>query len=331
MHRIAAFLVLPILLLASLTVACGGSEDSSGSNGGNWSSEALNKSQQQLQAQLIGSQIGKGSSRLAFGILKPDPKDPNVASLVHDATAHVTLYKLDGDSGTAAGDFDLTPIQLRENTNHQHTDGTNHLHDDPLATVYVVNTDLDRTDWWGASLDIKVGDREYKDVKLRFFVAEKTSEPGIGDAVPAIKQLTTKDIPDIAMIDSSTPPRPALHDLTVADALQNGKPTVIAFATPAFCQTRFCGPVVDTVIAPLQQKYGARANFIHIEPYKLDEARKGRLIAIPEMQQWGLMSEPWVFVLDATGKVAAKYEGIMSEEELEPVIQRVLSGQAARN
>jgi len=330
-HRVVALFLVPFVLLGALAVGCGGSDDAASSSGGSWSSDALSKSQQQLQAQVIGSQIGKGPARLAFGILKPDPKDPDVASLVHDATAHVTLYKLDGDRGTPAGDFDLTPVQLRENTQHQHTDGTQHLHDDPLATVYVVNTTLDQTDWWGASLDIKIADKEYKGVKLRFFVADKTTEPGIGDSVPAIKQLTTKDVPDVAMIDSSTPPRPQLHNLTVADALQSGKASLIAFATPAFCQTRFCGPVVDSVVAPLQEKYGARMNFLHIEPYKLDEARKGRLIAIPEMAQWGLQSEPWIFVLDANGRVAAKFEGVMSLEEVEPVIQRVLGGQAARN
>jgi hypothetical protein len=165
---------------------------------------------------------------------------------------------------------------------------------------------------------------------VKFFVADKTTEPAVGATVPPSKQLTTKDVPDVAMIDSSVPPRPELHDITVKDAIANGKPSVIAFATPAFCQTRFCGPVVDSVVVPLEQKYSGQANFLHIEPYKLDEARNnGRLIAIPEMQDWGLQSEPWVFVLDSTGHVAAKFEGIMSEDEVEPVLQQVINGQMA--
>lgn len=314
MHRMLTLLVVPLALAGLLLAACGGSEESS---------------RPEIEAQLIGSQVGVGAARLAFGIIKIDPKDPGVGSLVHDASARVTLYKLDGDQSSPAGEFDLTPVQLRENTQHQHTDGTQHLHDDPLATVYVLNTTLDRTDWWGASLDVEVDGKRYRDIKLRFFVSDKTTEPAIGDTVPAIKQLTTKDVPDVAMIDSSTPPRPELHDLTVADALKNGKPTLIAFATPAFCQTRFCGPVVDAVVAPLWQEYGSRMNFLHIEPYKLDEARKGTLVAIPEMATWGLQSEPWVFVLDGAGRVVAKFEGVMSQEEVEPSVQKVLSGQTA--
>ena len=58
--------------------------------------------------------------------------------------------------------------------------------------------------------------------------------------------------------------------------------------------------------------------------------RRARAVwSIPEMQEWGLPSEPWIFVLDAEGEVAAKYEGIMSEEEVGPVVERVLSEQVA--
>ncbi|MGE0134858.1 MAG: TlpA family protein disulfide reductase [Dehalococcoidia bacterium] len=322
MHRLVS-LLLPLALVGLVAAACGGSDEA----GDSWSAEALGSRRGPVEAQIIsGSQIGQGPARLAFGIIRSDE-----GSLVHDATARVTLYTLDGDEGTSVGEFELTPVQLLENTEHHHDDGTRHLHDDPLATVYVLNTTLDRTDWWGASLDIEADGKEYKDVRTRFFVADKTSEPAIGAEVPAISQLTTKDVQDVAMIDSSNPPRPELHDLTVADALKNGKPTLIAFATPAFCQTRFCGPVVDSVVVPLQEKYGERMNFVHIEPYKLGEARNGRLVAIPEMATWGLQSEPWVFVLDASGRVAAKFEGVMSQEEVEPFVQRVLDAQAARN
>ena len=329
--RLYTFLLIPALLAAMLLAACGdsGSDDESASNDDGWSAEAISASQGEVLAQQVGSQLGLGPTRVAFGVLVPDPKDPQSALLVHDATVHATFYKLDGEKGTPAGEYDLTPVVLRENTKHLHGDGANHLHDDPLATVYVTNLNLDTTEWWGADLSITIQGKEHDGVRVRFFVSEKTTEPGIGDPVPSITQLTNRDVADVAMIDSSTPPRPEMHELTVAEAVKNGKPSVIAFATPAFCQTRFCGPVVDAVVAPLQAKYGDRVNFLHIEPYKLAEARKGRLIAIPEMEQWGLASEPWVFVLDASGEVAAKYEGIMSQEEVEPVLQRVLSGQAA--
>lgn len=336
MSRLYTLLAVPALAAAVLVSACGSDGGSSDSDGdaltqrAAWEAEAIAASQAEIKAQQVGSQVGLGPARLAFGILQPDPRDPQSAMLVHDAVASVKLFQIGDDGATPAGEYDLTPVTLRENTNHKHADGTDHLHDDPLATVYVMNTELDATDWWGAALSVRIGDEEYDDVKVRFFVSEETTMPAIGDPVPPSTQPTVRDVADVAMIDSSTPPRPELHELTVAEAVANGKPTLVAFATPAFCQTRFCGPVVDSVVVPLYEKYGDRANFVHIEPYKLDEARNnGRLVPIPEMQEWGLPSEPWIFVLDASGKVAAKFEAIVSEEEVEPVLQRVLDAQAA--
>jgi hypothetical protein len=329
--RLYTLFAIPALMTAMLVSACGGggdSEEDVSARGSAWSPEAVAESQAEVKAQQISSQIGVGPARLAFGILQPDPRDPQSAVLVHDAVASVKLFHLDGDEAIPAGEYDLMPVTLRENTKHQHNDGTQHLHDDPLATVYVANAELDKTEWWGAELSVRIGEEHHEGVKVRFFVQEQTAVPSIGEAVPPSTQPTIRDVPDVAMIDSSVPPRPELHDLTVADAVKNGKPTLIAFATPAFCQTRFCGPVVDAVVVPLHEKYRDRVNFIHIEPYKLEEARKGRLVAIPEMAEWGLPSEPWIFVLDASGKVVAKFEGIMSQEEVEPALQRVLGGQA---
>lgn len=333
--RLYSFLGIPALSAVMLLSACGGGgsgdseEDAARQNDSAWSPEAVTASQAQIKAQQVGSQVGLGPARLAFGILQPDPRDPRSVMLVHDAVAHVKLFQLNGDAATPAGEYDLTPVMLRENSNHVHADGSDHLHNDPLATVYVANTDIGATEWWGAELDVRVGDKQYDGIKVRFFVTDQTTEPGIGETVPPSTQPTVRDVADLAMIDSSVPPRPELHELTVAEAVANGKPSLIAFATPAFCQTRYCGPVVDAVVMPLKERYGDRVNFVHIEPYRLDEAREGRLVPIPEMQEWGLPSEPWIFVLDADGKVAAKYEGIMSEDEVRPVLDRVLAEQVA--
>jgi hypothetical protein len=130
---------------------------------------------------------------------------------------------------------------------------------------------------------------------------------------------------DIAVLDTTNPPNPELHDVTVAEALQGDRPLVVAFATPAFCLTRFCGPVVERVVVPIWENYGDRVEVIHIEPYDIPTARDGRLEPIPAMAEWGLETEPWVFVVDADGNVAAKFEGIMDYDEVAEAIDRVLA------
>lgn len=49
--------------------------------------------------------------------------------------------------------------------------------------------------------------------------------------VERLEELTTDYTPD-----------PDLYQLTIAEALITGRPTVIVFATPAFCTSPTCGP-----------------------------------------------------------------------------------------
>jgi hypothetical protein len=55
--------------------------------------------------------------------------------------------------------------------------------------------------------------------------------------------------------------------------------------------------------------------FIHVEPYDLDKTPE-ELVPVDAALDWGLPSEPWVFVIDGKGLVAAKYEGVLSTKEL---------------
>jgi hypothetical protein len=43
------------------------------------------------------------------------------------------------------------------------------------------------------------------------------------------------------------------------------------------------------------------------------------------MSEWGLTSEPWVFVVDSAGNVSAKFEIFLSEDELRAALDAVLA------
>jgi peroxiredoxin len=45
---------------------------------------------------------------------------------------------------------------------------------------------------------------------------------------------------------------------------------------------------------------------------------------VPATREWQLRSEPWVFVIDRQGRIAAKFEGIMALEEVEAALLAVL-------
>jgi hypothetical protein len=298
--------------LALFAAACGSADPG-------WSRDAVEQGEQGVKVMVVNSQIGVGQNRLAFGLIADD------GSLVLDAEGTLRLFRLEGDKATAAGEHPLRPVSLRESKTHQHDDGTKHLHDDPIATMYVADVELPQTQWWGAELAVTARGKKHEHLRTRFFVDERTSVPAIGAAAPRTTQTVARDVQDLAEIDSSKPPRAELHQLTVAEAIDSGKPSLVAFATPAFCQTRFCGPVVESVVAPLAAEYQGRVQFLHIEPYRVPEARRGRLVPVPAMEEWGLTSEPYLFVLDGQGKVAARFEGITEHDEVAAALERVLA------
>ena len=298
---------LGLALLGASAAACG-------PKAVDWSEDAVAKGDGGITAHVINSQVAVGPTRLAIGIFNKD------GGLVHDATGTMKLVRLDAENKpTAAGERELRAVHIDEQAH------TGHVHD-PLATMYVANVDIDQKDYWGATLDVKIAGKRYQNLRIRFFVAEQSVVPGSGQPAPRTTQPTIRTVQDIKEIDSSIPPRPELHDMTVAEAIDSKKPTLVAFATPAFCQTRFCGPVVEEVVVPLSKEYRGRANFVHIEPYRLAEARQGKLVPIAEMAQWNLASEPYLFVLDGSGRVAAQFEGIVEKDEVAAVLDRLLKG-----
>lgn len=316
LNRIRLGVLLAVGALGLISAACG-----SGDGGEiDWSAEGLAKLNQNaaVQAHVINSQVAVGPTRLGFGLITAQ------GGLVHNGQGTVRLFRLDGSKGEQQVELPLRAVALREQTDHKHPDGSNHVHDDPLATMYIAELDLSAGEWWGAELNVEAEGQRYERMRTRFFVAEKSTFPAIGAAAPRTKQPVLRDVKDIAEIDSAKPPDPALHEITVDEGIASGKPTLVAFASPAFCQTRFCGPVVQQVVAPLAQEFGSRANFVHIEPYKLAEARQGKLVPIPQLEEWGLTSEPYLFLLDGSGKVAARFEGVTERDEVAAALNKLL-------
>ena len=89
-----------------------------------------------------------------------------------------------------------------------------------------------------------------------------------------------------------------------ADALGK-EPIMLLFATPQFCQSRVCGPVVD-VAEQVQQEYGDEAAFIHMEIYNDNDPSKG---VRPQVRAFHLPSEPWLFAINREGVVSSVDRG----------------------
>jgi hypothetical protein len=98
-------------------------------------------------------------------------------------------------------------------------------------------------------------------------------------------------------------------------------PFVLVFATPKFCTSRTCGPVVDVVSHVRKQLSGTPVRFIHVEVYTHNEPARGYN---RWMREWGLETEPWVFLVGRNGRIIAKFEGSVSVHELRSAIESKL-------
>jgi hypothetical protein len=148
----------------------------------------------------------------------------------------------------------------------------------------------------------------------------KWGPPEVGDMAIPIHTLTDAQARgDVSRIDTRVPPAPQLHEVDFAKVLGR-KPVVLVFATPKLCRSRVCGPVVD-IAAQLQAKYGKRVAFIHQEIYRDNEIAKGYRA---QVVKWRLPNEPWTFVIDRHGRIAARFQSAFSAGELDTAIQQVL-------
>jgi hypothetical protein len=220
--------------------------------------------------------------------------------------------------------------EVRGVTPHRHEAGAIHSHEEVRGVYVVDGVSFDQPGNWGAQFAVTTATGEQPQVQgLAFAVSLEPSGPGLGETVPASNNLTLADVESIEEIETRVPPDD-MHELSVAEALEVGRPFVVVIATPMFCVSRTCGPVTD-VVAELHGRYRDQANFIHIEPWDLTVARgEGRLELTEVIKEWNLPSEPWVFVVGGDGRVAARFEGLFSTEELEQAILTTITTSGAR-
>jgi len=110
-----------------------------------------------------------------------------------------------------------------------------------------------------------------------------------------------------------------MHDVDFADVIGK-KPVALLFATPALCESRVCGPVVDIALQ-LKASYGDRVSFIHQEVFNGNDPSKG--LRKP-LVAFNLRTEPWLFVFDKRGRLATRLEGSFGFDAVERALKSAL-------
>jgi hypothetical protein len=143
----------------------------------------------------------------------------------------------------------------------------------------------------------------------------------VGEKAPDIHTPTQQSVGgDLSKLTTRVPPE-SMNKTDFHDVLGK-KPIVLLFATPKFCQSRVCGPVVD-VASQVQRQYGNQAEFIHMEIYNDNNPAKG---VRPQVRAFHLPSEPWLFVIDRHGIIRTAIEGAFNVQELTKAVKGVTAG-----
>jgi hypothetical protein len=191
---------------------------------------------------------------------------------------------------------------------------------DPDAATVVYTTDIDfpsNGEWRVAAL-IKQGDETVATLLPSATVGEFKGIPKVGEKAPVIHTPTPADVGgDLSKITTRIPPD-TQNRVDYADALGK-EPILLLFATPQFCQSRVCGPVVD-VAEQVKDQYDEKAAFIHMEIYNDNDPSKG---VRPQVRAYHLPSEPWLFAINRKGVVQAVVEGAFGVERMTEVMKEV--------
>ena len=150
-----------------------------------------------------------------------------------------------------------------------------------------------------------------------FLVRPEPLAAAVGQPAPASVTPTNADS-SLKEITSDPSPDPRFYELSVDQALESGRPSVIVFATPAFCTTQACGPMVDQMKVLADSWPGV--NWVHVEVFEnIQDANN--LSYVPAITEWGLPTEPWLFVADGGGILRARFEGVVDPAEIVAMLE----------
>ena len=197
---------------------------------------------------------------------------------------------------------------------------------DGVRGFHVTSVDFATVGRWNLILHIPSEDG-FTDVGIAIDIPLDTLAPSVGDAAPASASRTLLDVPNIADLSTGEEPDPGLYIISLADAVDADKPFVVVFASPGFCTNAFCGPQAE-VLSEVRSIFGDQANYIHVDLYENPEqVRFGEEpIETPLLEEWGLHTDEWTFVVNAEGIVVARFEAFAPLAEVEAALAAVLEG-----
>jgi hypothetical protein len=155
--------------------------------------------------------------------------------------------------------------------------------------------------------------------QVQVVTPDQVEQPLVGATLPSAETATPGRTFDVDPICTAAPQCP-FHEVNLSDVIGTGVPVVVLLATPAYCQTTACGPILDLLI----EEAGGRDDLvvIHSEVYQdpktAADLSQAKLAPLPSAYRMGW--EPSLFVTDAASTLVARGDIVVDRVEMRQML-----------
>jgi hypothetical protein len=258
------------------------------------------------QAALASSVLTAGEdNRFVFGVIGQDGK-----AIYGPSAIYIAPTPNDPAQGpfVAPADVLLTQPRYRSEQAARETD--------PFAAVYAAEVKFKKAGQWAVLVMTRNGGRLVgAPTQIQVKTKAQDKIPGVGERAPKVSTDTLDSLKgDKELLDTRKPPSDMHADFA---SVVGKKPVALLFSTPQLCVSRVCGPVTDLALQ-MRAKYGDEMEFIHQEVWKDNDLNAG---VRPPLAAFNLESEPWLFVVDKSGRITARLEGSFGIDAFENAVK----------
>jgi hypothetical protein len=265
-----------------------------GSGSGSASGTSASTSSQPTGSTLLGfyasdALVPGSPQRFPYGLADAQ------GALLDDVPASV-IFSVSGPDGKAVG----SPIKV-----DSHRQGLPRAYyplvfTPPAAGIYSVRADIGS---------------QAQERKVQLAAMSKVVQPG--QPMVPLDTPTTANQQGVELLCTRQPACP-LHDVTLSAALGEARPLAFLVATPQFCQTAICGPVLDVLLS-VKDRF-PQVRFLHSEVYPSVAAAQpsgpGSGVTVPAVHAYGLSFEPCLFLARPDGSIAQRLDVIFDAAEV---------------
>jgi hypothetical protein len=158
--------------------------------------------------------------------------------------------------------------------------------------------------------------------QVQVFAAEEIQQPLVGQDLPPVPTPTTTEAFEVNPICTLNPQCP-FHEHDLRDVVGQGTPVAVLLASPAYCATTVCGPILDLLVDDAAGREGLLT--IHSEVYRNPKGVRdlSEALLAPLPMDYDMTFEPCLFVADGEGRIVARGDIVVDRVEMAQMLDLV--------